>query len=402
MKGALDGVKILDLSRLLAGPYATMCLADMGATVYKVESPAKGDDSRAWGPFKNGESCYFMSANRGKKSIAVDMKKPQGREIVLRMAKECDVVIENFRSGVMERLGLGYETLKEENPGIIYCQITGFGQDGPEANRGGVDLAMQAASGLMSLTGYEGMPPVRLGVSLCDLATGMFGTIGILAALHEREKTGVGQKINCSLMESMVSFLSYHAVGYMNTGEIPKKYGSGLPNIEPYRAFAAKDGEFVIGVGNDTNFRKVCNVIGKPELADDPRFSTNPQRVANRDALTEVLSASFARESRDDIVGRIVAAGVPCSEIKNVAEVCADEQMNFRKMFPTLSHPKVPELKLIRTPIEFSNGTNFSQKAPPLLGEDTREVLGEFGYTDSQIDALLAEKVIGETCGAAQ
>ena len=402
MKGALDGVKILDLSRLLAGPYATMCVADLGATVYKGQPPAKGPDPRAWGPFKNGESCYFMSANRGKKSIAVDMKKPQGREIVLRMAKECDVVIENFRSGVMERLGLGYETLKEENPGIIYCQITGFGQDGPEANRGGVDLAMQAASGLMCLTGYEGMPPVRLGVSLCDLATGMFGTIGILAALHEREKTGVGQKINCSLMESMVSFLSYHAVGYMNTGEIPKKYGSGLPNIEPYRAFAAKDGEFVIGVGNGTNFRKVCNVIGKPELADDPRFSTNPQRVANRDALTEVLSASFARESRDDIVGRIVAAGVPCSEIKNVAEVCADEQMNFRKMFPTLSHPKVPELKLIRTPIEFSNGTNFSQKAPPLLGEDTREVLGEFGYTDSQIDALLAEKVIGETCGAAQ
>lgn len=395
MKGTLDGIKVLDLTRLLAGPFCAMILADMGATVYKVESPKKGDDSRAWGPFADdNESLYFMSCNRGKNSIAVNMKTPEGHDLILKMAKECDVVIENFRNGVMDRLGLGYDTLKEINPRLVYCQITGYGQNGPDANRGGNDLPLQAASGVMSMTGYEDMPPVRVGISICDLATGIYGATGIISALYAREHTGRGQKVNCSLLESMVSLLSYHGVGYMNAGVLPKKTGTSLPSIAPYCAFTAKNGEFVLGVGNDGVFRRAVTAIGHPELADDPRFKTNPLRVKNTPELNQILGDIFGQWDRDELVRAMVDAGVPCSEIRNVAEVCSDPQMIHREMFKTLHHVKAPELKLIRTPIEFSDGTNFAQKAPPMLGEDTISVLKAFGYGDEEIQNLLNNGVV--------
>lgn len=396
MEGTLKGIKVLDFSRLLAGPFCTMILADMGATIYKVESPTKGDDSRAWGPFANdNESLYFMSCNRGKNGLAVNMKAEEGKEIIKRMVKDVDVVVENFRNGVMDRLGLSYDVLKEINPGLIYCQITGFGQNGPDANRGGNDLPIQAASGVMSMTGYEDMPPVRVGISLCDLSTGIYAATGIVSALYGREKTGKGQKINCSLLESMVSLLAYHGVGYMNAGVIPKKTGTSLPSIAPYCAFKASDGEFVLGVGNDGVFLKAVTALNMPELAEDPRFKTNPLRVQNTPELNKILGDVFATMKRDDVVKTMFNAGVPCSEIRNVAEVCADPQMIAREMFKTMYHEKCPELKLIRTPIEFSEGTNFAEKAPPMLGEDTESVLSGFGYSKEQIMALAEKGILG-------
>lgn len=394
MKGVLEGLKILDLSRQLAGPFATMTMADMGAEVIKVEPPGKGDDSRSWGPFAAGESCYFFSANRGKKSIVVDLKTEKGKEIIKKIAAESDVVIENFRTGVMERLGLDYSVLKKVNPGIIYCHITGFGEDGPDANRAGVDIALQAFTGIMSLTGYPNQPPVRVGLSLCDIATGMFAVIGILGAYNAKKETGKGQKVSVSLMESMISWLSYHGVGYLVKGEIPGKYGSGMANIEPYRAFKTKDGYVVIGVGNDRNWARLCNVLGRPELANDERFRTNPARMENKEELLAMLNEFFETKGTKEMETAINEQGIPCSAVKNIAEVLADPQVKARKMVADLPHPDVPELKVLRTPISFTDGTNMTDIYPPRLGEHSVEVLEKLSYSAEEINNLIEEKVI--------
>jgi len=394
MKGVLEGVKVLDLSRQLAGPFAAMTMADMGAEIIKVEPPGKGDDSRSWGPFEAGESCYFFSANRGKKSIVVDMKSERGKEIIRKLAAESDIVIENFRTGVMERLGLDYPKLKEVNPNVIYCHITGFGEDGPDANRAGVDIALQAFTGIMSITGYPDQPPVKVGLSLCDIATGMFALIGILGAYIARKETGRGQKVSVSLMESMVSWLSYHGVGYLVKGEIPEKHGSGMANIEPYRAFQTKDGYIVIGVGNDKNWARLSEVIGRPELANDERFRTNPARMANKTELLDLLNHFFITQGTKEMEAVINKQGIPCSAVKNIAEVLADPQVAARGMVVPLPHPDVPQLQVLRTPISFTDGTNMTNMYPPRLGEHTGEVLKLLGYSENEISQLAADKVI--------
>jgi len=392
MKGVLEGIKVLDLTRQLAGPYCTMTMADMGAEIIKVEPPGKGDDSRSWGPFAEGESCYYLSINRGKRSIVLDLKSEKGKEILLKLVGQSDVLIENFRTGVMDRLGLGYEKLTQLNPRLIYCHITGFGEDGPAAARAGLDVTMQAYSGLMSVTGYPDQPPVRVGVSLCDIATGMFALIGILGAYQTRSITNKGQKVSVSLLESMVSWLSYHAAGYLVKGEIPGKFGSGIANIEPYRAFKTKDGYLVVGVGNERSWGHLCEVLGRPELAQDPRFKSNRDRMDNKEELLSILNDFFADKQTSEIEDAIQKKGIPCSSVKNVAEVLADAQVTARKMVMPLPHPDVPDLKLIRTPITFSDSTNMSTLHPPRLGEHTLEVLKELGYTEPEVSGILSEK----------
>lgn len=394
MNNVLEGVKILDLSRQLAGPFATMTMGDLGAEIIKVEPPVKGDDSRAWGPFVNGESCYYWSCNRAKKSIVVDLKTNEGKEIIKKLAAEADIMIENFRVGVMERLGLDYEVMKEVNPKLIYCHITGYGEKGPDANRPAVDIAIQANTGLMSITGYPDQEPVKIGVSLCDLATGLFGTTGILAAYINRLKTGKGQKVSVSLMESMISWLVYHGIGYLAVGAIPGKYGSGMANIEPYRAVKTKNGYVTLGVGNDTNFGRLCDVMGMPELAKDPRFAKNVDRYKNRKELIEIIEKFFAECDNKEIEEKMVAKGIPCGAIYNIGEALENEQVKAMGMIVNVPHPYMQDLRMIRTPINFSEANNISMQYPPRLGEHTKEVLKGLGYSEEKIDRLVDEKIV--------
>ena len=389
----LEGIKVLDLSRQLAGPFATMTMADLGAEVIKVES-VTGDDSRYWGPFVENESCYYWSCNRGKKSIVVDLKCAEGKEIIKKLAQKCDILIENFREGVMERLGLDYDVIKEINPRMIYCHITGYGEYGPDAKRPAVDIAIQATTGLMSITGYPEEPPVRIGISLADLATGIFSIVGIQAAYIRALKTGKGQKISLSLMETMVSFLAYHAQGYLSKGIIPQKYGSGIQNIEPYRAVKTKNGYIAIGVGNDTNFKRLCEIMNMPELSTDDRFLHNADRWENREGLLEIVSSFFAQQDNDEIERKMVEKGIPCGVVKNVGEVLESEQVKSMGLVVTIDHPKAGNIPMIRTPLNFSNAENYSKQHPPFLSQHTREVLCQLGYSEYEIKQLAKKGAI--------
>ena len=389
----LEGVKILDLSRQLAGPFATMTMADMGAEIIKVE-PKTGDDSRAWGPFVGDESCYFWCCNRGKRSIVVDLKSEEGKNIIKKLAKECDILIENFREGVMERLQLDYNVMKEVNPKLVYAHITGYGETGPDAKRPAVDIAIQATTGLMSITGYPDQEPVRIGISLADLATGIFGVSAIEAAYIHALKTGKGQKVSLSLMESMVSFLTYHAQGYISTGAIPGKYGSGIQNIEPYRVMRTVDGGVAIGVGNDTNFGRLCEVMGKPELITDERFVRNKDRWVNRSELIPIIEEFFADCKTEEIERIMVEKGIPCGALKNVGQVIESPQVEAMGMIVPVPHPKVPDLKMVRGPFVFSDASNCSQVPPPMLGQHTDEVLRELGYSEAEISSYHESKIV--------
>ncbi|MDR1321055.1 MAG: CoA transferase [Gracilibacteraceae bacterium] len=392
-KHLLAGIKVLDLSRQLAGPFATMTMADLGAEIIKVE-PAGGDDSRYWGPFVDGESCYFWSCNRGKKSIAVDLKTPAGKVIIKKLVKECDVLIENYREGVMSRLELDYDVLKEINPRLIYCHITGYGEKGPDAKRSAVDVAIQATTGLMSVTGYPDQDPVRIGVSLADLATGTFSVVGILSAYINALRTGRGQKISVSLMETMISYLVYHAQGYLSTGVIPGKHGSGIQNIEPYRAFKTRNGYITLGVGNDTNFRRLCEVIGMPEMAKDPRYLHNSDRWNNRKELNGAISDYLARQDNEEVEKRLAANDVPCGAVKNIGEVMESEQVKEMGVVVSIPHPKLGNIRMVRAPLNFSDGANYSLRHPPLLAEHTAQIMGELGYSPAEIDRLAKDMVI--------
>jgi len=391
----LDGVRVVDLTRVLAGPYCTMMLADMGADVIKVEIPGRGDDSRAWGPpWAGTESAYYLSANRNKRSITLNFRTQGGRRVLLDLVRRADVFIENFIPGSLDRLGLGYEDLKKVNPGLVYCSVSGYGYDGPYATRPGYDFIAQAEGGIMSVTGEPEGPPMKVGVAIADITTGMFAAAAILAALRHRDRTGQGQRVEVSLLESVVGWLANVAMNYLVSGELPRRYGNAHPNVVPYQAFATSDGWVAIGVGNDAQFRRFCDVIGRPELADDPRFRTNSDRVINRDVLTPILEEIFKTRTTDEWIEALTAAELPCGPINTLDRVFRHPQVLHRRMVEEIDHPTAGRIKLVGIPYKFSATPLAIRRHPPTLGEHTEEVLRELGYSEAEVAALRAEGAI--------
>jgi formyl-CoA transferase/CoA:oxalate CoA-transferase len=389
----LQGITVLDLTRVLSGPYCTMLLADMGARVIKIEQPGKGDDTRGWGPpFVNGESAYFLSINRNKESVTLDFKSQDGRALLDRLIAQADVLVENFRPGTLDRIGLDYESLAARHPRLVYCSISGFGHTGPRRTEAGYDAVMQGEGGLMSLTGSADGSPYRLGVAIADIVTGMFAAQGITAALLARERTGRGQRVDIAMLDSVVALLTYQAGIYFANGVAPARLGNRHPTIVPYETFRASDGDFVLAVGNDDQWRRFCTATG---FLEDDRFATNRQRVTNYDALKPALDAMLGAETRDHWIGKLKAAGVPCGSVRDLHEVFSDPQTLARDMLVQLDHPAVGPLNMTGTPLKFSETPGSVRTPPPLLGEHTRRVLEhDLGLDGARIDELKAEGVI--------
>lgn len=386
---SLEGVKVLDLSRTLAGPFCTMLLGDQGADVIKVEQPGKGDESRRFTPPTwNGESCYFLTSNRNKRSITVDLKSEKGREIIYKLAADADILVENYRTGTMDRLGYGYEKMKEINPRLVYCSISGFGRTGPEKDRAGYDLLLQGFGGLMSITGEPDRSPAKAGMSIADLTTGMFAVYGILSALFAAQRTGKGQFVDVSLLDGQVTLLNHMATGYMATGKPAGRMGSAHPSIVPYQAFRAKDMDFILAVANDGLWKKCCEAFGWHDLLEDAKFTTNDNRVANRDELIAILSDRLITMESKDIFEKMEEAGVPCGPIHTIDQVLNHPQIEAREMMIEIPHPNVENLKVPGFPVKLSETPAQVRYYPPLLGEHTNDVLNGLGYTDEQIQAL--------------
>ena len=396
--GSLQGVCILDLSRILAGPFATKTLADHGADVIKVERLGSGDDTRQFGPpFQNGESSYFLSINSGKRSLAVDLKRPEGRALVQQLADRCDVVIENFRPGAAERLGLGATTLRARNPRLIYCSVSGFGQTGPWRDRPGYDLAVQGLSGLQSITGDPGGPPTKVGTSIADIVSGLYAAQGILLALYRREKTGAGEIVDVAMLDAVVSLLTYQAGSYFADGAVPGRAGNRHPSIVPYETFATADGHFNLAVGNDRIWRIFCQTIDRAALADDPRFVDNPARVAHRDALIEILQGVFRGDTVAAWIDRFQAAGVPAGAIHTVDQALEHEVVKAREMVVTLAHPRAGTIRATGVPVKLSGSPGAVRSPPPLLGQHSRAILTQvLAMDDAAIDGLVSAGVIAE------
>ncbi|MER2111041.1 MAG: CaiB/BaiF CoA-transferase family protein [Solibacillus isronensis] len=394
MRLPLEGFKVLDLSRTLAGPYATMMLADMGADVIKVEEPSSGDESRRFTPPKwNDESCYYLAANRNKRGITVNLKSPEGIEIIKELVNDADVLVENFRTGTMDKLGLGYETLKEINPKLVFCSISGFGRTGPEKDRAGYDVLLQAFAGLMSITGEEDRP-AKAGMSIADLTTGMFAAFGIVSALHASKNTGIGQYLDISLLDSQVALLNHMAVGYMAEGTYPKRMGTAHGSLVPYRAFKTGDNDVVIAVANDGLWNKMCTALGWTDMENEEKFKLNADRVKYRDELETLIQERFLQMSSEEITGKLDRAGVPCGPIQTIDQVLKHPQVIAREMMIDIEHPNVPNLKVPAFPVKFSETKPQVRYAPPLLGEHSEEVLRSLGYSDEKIRELIENKVI--------
>ncbi|MCP8617293.1 CaiB/BaiF CoA transferase family protein [Salirhabdus salicampi] len=395
MLGSLHGFKILDLSRVLAGPYCSMILGDLGAEVIKVEAPGGSDETRKWGPpFQNGVSAYYVCANRNKKSITVNLKEEEGKEIIYKLVAQSDVILHNFKTGTMERLGLDYNTLADINPRLVYCSITGFGETGPYKHLPGYDFIIQAMSGLMSITGNSLSGPQKLGVAITDVLTGLYACISIQAALLERSTSGMGQKIDLSLYDSAVSSLVNIASNFLMSGENPKRLGNTHANIVPYQSFKTKDGEMVIAVGNDHQFMRLCTVITQPHLAKDRRFATNPDRVENRETLIPILQKAFLQKNTAHWKQTCQDEGIPCGPIQSVNELISDPQLQSREMFIAAEHPTAGNIHMIGSPINLSRtGVQYKQH-PPNPGEHTQEVLTSIGYSAEDIMNLLKRNVI--------
>jgi len=408
MSGPLSHLTVLDLSRVLAGPWCTQLLADLGATVIKIERPGTGDDTRAWGPpylkdadgHDTSEAAYYLACNRGKRSVAVDFTKPEGRDLVIALAQRADVVVENYKVGGLARYGLDYASVARANPRVVYCSITGFGQDGPYAGRAGYDFIIQGMAGFMSVTGERddlpGGGPQKAGIAISDLMTGMYATVAIQAALAHRDRTGVGQWIDACLFDSAVAMMATLNLNYLVTGVAPRRAGNAHQNIVPYQTFAVADGHVILAVGNDGQFAKFCDVAGRAEWARDPRYATNAARVRNRGELVPLIEGAMRTRTQRDWLEALEAVDVPCGPINTLDQVFADPQALARALRVDLPHPLAGSVPQVRAPLKFSATPLDAAQAPPLLGADTADVLGrELGLSAERIAALAAAGVVG-------
>lgn len=399
---ALAGVRVLDLTRVLAGPWCTQTLADLGADVIKVERPGSGDDTRGWGPpflrdadgNETAESAYYLCANRNKRSLTVDIATEEGQAVIRRLALHSDVLVENFKVGDMARHGLDAATLRADNPRLVYCSVTGFGQHGPYAQRAGYDFAVQGLGGLMGVTGAADGEPQKVGVAVADLFTGMYAAVAILAALRHRDATGEGQVVDLALLDAQVAMLANLGSHYLVGGEVPPRQGNAHANIVPYQVFAVADGHIIVAVGNDRQFARLCEVLEDPALAGDVRFATNAGRVRHRDVLVPMLQSAFRSRDAQAWLALLEAAGIPCGPVNDIADVFADPQVRARGMVGQVEHPHAGMVPLVASPLKLSATPVDLRRAPPLLGQHTDEVLREAGYGDAEIVALRARGAI--------
>ena len=392
---SLDGVRVLDLSRVLAGPFCGMLLSDLGADVVKIEDTGSGDESRTWPPHKDGESAAFLVINRNKRDMTLDLKAPEGVEVLKRMVATADVLIENFRTGTMESFGLGYDTLSAINPRLVYCSVSAFGRSGPRKDSAGYEALMQAFSGIMSITGEPDGAPLRCGVSFLDLTTGIFCAFGIVNALLHRERTGLGQRVDASLLETAVTLLNYHAEGYLLTGTQPRPLGSSHPSLSPYRTFKCRDGQWIFIAGaNDRFWQRLAPALGLADMATDPRFAKNIERVKNRRELEAALEAAIGKHDREPLLAVLEEAGVPATPVNSVKQVMEDAQTAARSMIERVVHPRLGEIPVVGTPVKFSRMRAGVRRAAPQQGQHTDEILAEYDYSAADIAALRAKKVV--------
>ena len=392
----LQDIKVIDFSQILAGPFCTMLLADMGADVVKIEKPNGGDDTRRYGPpFIEGESAAFLTLNRNKRSIVLDLKSEQGLAIVRRMLEDADVMIHNFRPGVVDRMGLAYDDVSALNPAIVYCTVSGFGTTGPYSSRAGFDLVAQGMSGLMSINGFPDSPPAKVGVPMADLNTGMFCAYGILTAYINRLSTGRGQHVDASLLESGMAYTLYESATYFATGEVAGPLGSAHRMIAPYQAFATKDGYINIGAANQNNWERMCRAVGREDLLEDERFASNPERMVSIDALTPIMEETFRTQTTAHWVEALEKAGVPCGPIYNIEQVYADPHVQSREMAVELEHPKSGSIRNIGVAVKLHDTPGSVRTPAPILGQHSEEVLDQYGYAESDIAALKDAGILG-------
>ena len=396
MAKPLEGIKILDLSRILAGPYATMLLRELGAEIIKVERPGNGDDARYYGPFKNGQSVYFISINRGKKSITINLKSPEGIKIIKEMVTEFDILIENFRPGTMEKLGIGYDVLKEINPKLIYAATSGFGHTGPESHKPAYDMLVQAMGGMISITGWEDMPPTRVGMSIGDIGTALFTSIGINAALYQREKTGLGQKVDIAMLDCQVALLENALVRYQVDGKPPIPVGNRHPTITPFQAFMAKDKYFVLALGNDNLWKKFCNVFSREDLLNDERFLTNDERTKNRKIIIPILEKIFIEKTAIEWTEFFDSHGIPSGLINSMDKVIENKQLQSRNMFVEVDDDIAGKTLVAGNAIKMSNILEEATRQPaPKIGEHTAEILGKYlGYDEQKLKQMKEDGII--------
>lgn len=392
----LSGYRVLDLSRILAGPYCTMILGDQGAEILKVERPGAGDDTRTWGPpFAGGESAYYLCCNRNKRSIALDLKKPEGIALILELVKASDVLVHNFTPGLMDRFGLGYETLHEQNPKLVYASISAYGQDGPYRDRPGYDMVLSAVGGLMYITGEQDGPPCKVGVAITDVLTGVYASGAITSALLWRERSGQGQHLDISLLDAQVSALANIASNYLVAGKEAQRWGTAHESIIPYQVFQAKDRPIAIAVANQKLWENFSRAVGRPDWLEDPRFASNPARVEHREVLLPEVRAVMASKTCDEWMAILVDAAVPCGPVNDMEHLFADPQLHHRKMVEKIPHPTIGELQLAGIPIKYSETPGAVRRHPPLLGEHTDEILAEvLEYSAEKIGALREAGVV--------
>lgn len=402
MHKPLEGVRVLDLTRVLAGPYCTMMLADLGAEVIKVELPGGGDDSRAFGPFKNGQSLYFVTINRGKESIAIDLKHPDGQAVLLDLVRHCDVLVENFRPGTMEKLNLGWERLKALNPRLIYAAVSGFGHSGPASTRPAYDILVQAMGGVMSITGWPDAPPTRVGLSLGDIGAAVFGATGVVTALYQRERSGLGQKVDVAMLDCQLAILENALVRYQVDGKAPGPLGTRHPTITPFQAFRGSDHWFVVAVGNDAIWKRFCQAVERPDLLADQRFLSNGDRTRHYDQLIPILEALFVARPAAEWLALMEDGGIPAAPVNDIAEVMRDPQLAARQMFVKVQDERAGEVIIPGNPIKMDTLPEDGQRAPaPAVGQHSRKILGELlGLGSQDIDRLVQSGAVSEAGGA--